>query len=52
MANKKERNYDLKEIENYRRTKPFQRDWLGKGEKQVLDEPQSDFSLKMDIYVT
>ena len=42
MANKKERNqYDF-----------FQIDWLEKGEKQILDKPQSDFPLKMDIYVT
>ena len=32
--------------------KPFQRDWLEKAKKQILDEPQSDFSLKIDNYIT
>ena len=32
--------------------KPFHRDFLKKGEKQVLDELQSNFPLKMDNYVT
>ena len=31
---------------------PFQRDWLGKGIKQILDEPQNDFPLKTDNYIT
>ena len=45
MARKKERkNYDLKEIENYCRTKTFPKRLAGKGEKAtILDEPQSDF---------
>ena len=30
--------------------KPFQRDQLEKGKKQILDEPQSGFPLKMDNY--
>ena len=30
----------------------FQKDWLEKEKRQILDEPQSDFSLKMDSYVT
>ena len=32
--------------------KPFRRDFLKKGEKQVLDELQSNFPLKMDNYIT
>ena len=32
--------------------KPFQRDWLENGKKQILDKPQSDFPLKMDNYIT
>ena len=49
----KERNhYDLKEIENYCRTKTFPKRLAGKGEKQFLDEPQSTFLLNMDNYIT
>ena len=32
--------------------KPFQRDWPEKGKKQILNELQSDFQLKMDNYIT
>ena len=53
MASKKERNhYDLKEIENTVEQKYFQRDWLKKRKNQILDEPQSDFPLNMDNYIT
>ena len=31
---------------------PFQGDWLEKGGKQILDEPESDFSYKIDNYIT
>ena len=53
MASKKERNhYDLKEIENTVEQKPFQRDWLEKAKKQILEEPQSNVPLKMGNYIT
>ena len=32
--------------------KHFQRDWLEKMKKQILDEPQSDFPLNVDNYIT
>ena len=31
---------------------PFQTGWLEKGKKQILDELQSDFPLKIDNYIT
>ena len=54
MVSKKERNhYDLKEIENYCRTKIFPKRLPGKWEeKEILDEPQNDFLLRMDNYLT
>ena len=53
MASKKERNhYDLKEKENYCRTKTFSNRLARKGEKQTLEESQSYFPLKMDNYMT
>ena len=42
----------MNEIENYCRTKAFSKKLAGNGEKQILDEPQSVFPLKMDNYVT
>ena len=51
MASKKERShYDLKEIENYCRTKTFPKRLAGKREKQILDKLQSDSLLKIDSY--
>ena len=47
MASKKERNhYDLKEIENYCRTKTFPKRLAGKGEKQILVKTAEQFSIK------
>ena len=47
MESKKERNhYNLKEIENYCRKENFPKRLAEKGESQ------SDFSLKMDNYIT
>ena len=47
MASKKERNhYDLKEIENYCRTKTFPKKLAGKGEKQILVKTAEQFSIK------
>ena len=47
MESKKERNhYNLKEIENYCRKKTFPKRLAEKWESQ------SDFSLKMDNYIT
>ena len=44
MARKKERNhYDLKEIENYCRAKPFLRDCLEKGNNQILADRKAIF---------
>ena len=52
MKSKKERyHYDLKEIK-ITVEKPFQRNWLEKRKKQILDELRSDFPLKMDNYIT
>ena len=53
MACKKDRNhFHLKRIENYCRTKTFPKRLAEKGRKQILHEPQSDFPLKMDNYIT
>ena len=53
MASKKERNhYDLKEIDNYCRTKSIPERPAGKGKKQILDKPQCNFPLKIDNYIT
>ena len=47
MANKKERNqYDLKEIENYFRTKTFPKRLVGKEEKANLRRTAKQFSIK------
>ena len=50
MANKKERNqYDLKEIENYFRTKNFPKRLAGKEEKANLRRTANQFSIKSGL---
>ena len=52
MVTKKEKNhYDLKK-KKIIVEQPSQRDWLEMGKKQILDEPLSNFILKMDSYIT